>query len=74
MEYFFNTALLGGLLVAVIAFIWKDNQKRIERGFQDSVQKEFCNERHRVLDEKLNEISADVKQVLIKIAKLNGEK
>lgn len=69
MEPIVTSGVLVGLFSALVAYVWRDSQKRIEA----AMPRELCGERHKALDEKLDEIRGDLRWVVRTLRRMNGE-
>jgi hypothetical protein len=73
MESIITGGIFFGLFTGLVAFIWRDTIKRVDRKIEAAMPRELCGERHKALDEKLDEMKGDIKEVLRVLAKLNGD-
>jgi len=69
MEVAITGGVMMGLFTALVAYVWRDTQKRIEA----AMPRELCGERHLALEKKLDAISDDVKWVIRALRRMNGE-
>ena len=58
-----------GLFTALLTYVWRDGIKRIE----GAMPRELCAERHKALDEKLDDIREDVRWLVRTLRRMNGE-
>ena len=69
MEVAITGGVVMGLLTGLVAYVWRDMQKRIDL----TMPRELCGERHQALEKKLDSISDDVKWVMRALRRMNGE-
>jgi len=70
---------IGGI-VGAFGFIWLVMIRPLNGRLNNSVSKEFCNERHTGVERQLtgliksvDDISTDIKTVLMRLSKINGQ-
>jgi len=70
---------IGGI-VGAFGFIWLVMIRPLNGRLNNSVSKEFCNERHTSVERQLtgliksvDDISTDIKTVLMRLSKINGQ-
>ena len=69
MEVAITGGVVMGLFTGLVAYVWHDMQKRIDK----NMPRELCGERHLALEKKLDSISDDLKWVMRALRHLNGE-
>ena len=69
METLITGGVIMGVFTGLIAYVWRDGQKRIEA----AMPRELCSERHKALDQKLDEIREDLRWVVRTLRHMNGE-
>jgi hypothetical protein len=69
MEAIITGGVIMGVFTGLVAYVWRDVQKRIEA----AMPRELCAERHKALDEKLDEIREDLRWVVRTLRHMNGE-
>lgn len=69
MEAIITGGVIMGVFTGMAAYLWRDIQKQIEA----SMPRELCAERHKALDEKLDEIREDLRWVVRTLRQMNGE-
>jgi len=69
MEVAITGGVVMGLLTGLVAYVWRDMQKRIDL----TMPRELCAERHQALEKKLDSISDDLKWVMRALRRMNGE-
>jgi hypothetical protein len=73
MESIITGVILFGLFTGLVAFVWRDTLKRVDKGIDAAMPRELCAERHKALDEKLDEIREDLRWVVRTLRHMNGE-
>lgn len=69
MEVAITGGVVMGLMTGMVAYVWRDMQKRLDL----NMPRELCAERHRALEKKLDEIGDDLKWVMRTLRHMNGE-
>ncbi len=67
------------VVLGLIALVWSDALRRVEHTEKDKVDARLCNEKHRVIDHRLDGIREDlgrifgsIESVRIELARING--